>query len=216
MRRLSANKLPHEIPSSWLQPISNEERLMVHAWVGEWAMAEPFRRQFSQRIQKNQENGSFDVRLGTGLILPFYQPQETINSLAKDFASMISKYDVPYDRLAKVVNRKTEVNGRIENVVILPYSLYNPLGRYLYDIDKPNYEKYMFAAINLEGGRRALLVTQQLRAEKTPRHNIDDALAASPYRNPYTNQPFIWNDASGNVVFEGLGEGKQKRYLFPY
>jgi len=90
------------------------------------------------------------------------------------------------------------------------------LGKVLNFVGMPMYPSYMIRVPDLEGGRRALLATLELRYNKTPRDKVAEALAGSTYRNPYTNEPFIWDVATGSVGFEGLGEGKGSRYSFVY
>jgi hypothetical protein len=221
MRRLSGNNASVDVPPIWTNPISDEERLMESAWVGEWVMAEPMMSALPEQIQKRQEGDnkqSMGIRFVTWLMLGLYQPQESINSHAHDYASLIDEYNVPYERLADVISkRKESSSGEYDEVMRFPDILYNPLGKFV-NVFKPDFDSYMLRGPNLEGGRRALLATLQLRKDSIPREKVAEALRASPYLNPYTNEPFKWDEATGSVVFEGLGQNEErsKRYSFVY
>lgn len=220
VRSLSESNIVEAAPASWLQPISAEERLMARSWGGEWVMAEPVMRQLPEQIAKNQIAGGKErsgaVRLVTWLMVRLYQPQESINRHAHDYATLINAYDVPYELLNDVVaKRRISSAGEFDEITRFPDILYNPLGKFV-NVFKPDFDSYMLKVPDLEGGRRALLATLELRYNKTPRDKVVEALAGSAYRNPYTNKPFMWDVATGSVVFEGLSEGKGRRYSFVY
>lgn len=68
MQRLFANNVLSDMPASWMQPISEEERLMARAWAGEWAMAEPMMRNLPEQIQKRQEAGDNQQSMGVRIV----------------------------------------------------------------------------------------------------------------------------------------------------
>jgi hypothetical protein len=219
IRRLSSNNITADLPPIWLNPITDEERSMESAWVGEWAMGEHLLRGLSEggRHEMNEDNNPFATGIGHWLGLPLLQIQDTINLRAEELSFLVKKYNVKYEELPTVVakfNDGTETLGYDE--ISFPDILYNPVGKVLNFVGMPTYPDYMNRVFDLEGGRLALLIAHQLRSEQTPREKIKEALAASSYCNPYTNQPFVWDDASQSIVFEGLDTGKRKRYSFPY
>ncbi|HEY0635123.1 MAG TPA: hypothetical protein VGE00_07065 [Gammaproteobacteria bacterium] len=218
IKRLSDNNASVEVPPIWLNPITDKERLMESAWVGEWAMSEQLLRGVSDGSNTvSDDNNPFATGIGSWLGLPLLQEQDTINHRAEELSLLIKKYNVKYDELPSTAARfidGTDVLGYEE--IKIPDILYNPLGKVLNFVGVPMYPSYMNRVPDLEGSRRALLATHQLRSDKIPRDKVVEALAASPYRNPYTHQPFVWDEVSGNVVFEGLSEGKSRRSIFPY
>jgi hypothetical protein len=219
IRSLSSNNITADLSPIWLNPITDDERSMESDWIGEWAMGEHLLRGLSEggKHEMNEDNNPFATGVGYWLGLPLLQMQDTINLRAEELSFLVKKYNVKYEELPTVVakfNDGTDILGYDE--ISFPGILYNPVGKVLNFVGMPTYPDYMIRVSDLEGGRCALLATLQLRNDNIPREKVAEALSASPYRNPYTNQPFVWDDASQSIVFEGLDTGKRKRYSFPY
>ncbi len=222
LRALAARKIIYALPAAWLEPITDDERLLVRAWAGEMALTEQLVREtpeaelFRLMWPYAEETTSLS-QLGVWLTAPLFLPQDSLNRNAKLRASLITAFSVSLEQLPGVVAQmKVKPLHDDDDGMSFPRILFNPVGKFWEVIEPPNVAGYMVRVSDLEGGRRALLAVQQLRADKTPREKIGDALALSPYRNPYTNQPLLWDELSMSVVFEGLDEGKRQRYPFAY
>lgn len=69
---------------------------------------------------------------------------------------------------------------------------------------------------DLEGIRRATVITTELRSRKVPAERVSAELAASRIRVPYTGEPFGWDVEEGMIVFMGLEQTQRGRHVFKY
>ena len=79
-----------------------------------------------------------------------------------------------------------------------------------------NYASYARRVADVEGIRRAALATVTLRDDGVPPSEIASALATSPLRNPYDDQPLRWDASDQAVVFRGLEPGERGEHRFYY
>lgn len=207
--------------SVWAVAIERDERQMMRAWAGEMALidyaiknttTEGFYKLITAEIGEVTESNRLVDKLAEPLLLQ----QVTFNRIAESRLSLIRSLDVSYDAIPDAVLQIKDSYAANDHGISFPGVLRNPVGKIAEANSPSNDLPYMLMVADLEGGRRALLATLELRSNKTPRHKVAEALAASPWRNPYSNEPFTWDEATGSVIFAGLSEGEGKRYLFPY
>ena len=55
-----------------------------------------------------------------------------------------------------------------------------------------------------------------LRSRGVEPEAMEAALASADTGNPYTGEPFDWDTASGEIVFDGIAPQRGGRYAFPY
>ena len=91
---------------------------------------------------------------------------------------------------------------------------YNPMGRLLLAPEGRIWEGYVARVADLEGIRRAALLTAELRGRSIPPERAASDVAAHFLRNPYTAEPFIWDEARSEIVFAGLDRTTRRRHAF--
>jgi hypothetical protein len=105
---------------------------------------------------------------------------------------------------------------RTRTEALPPRSAYNIVGQVLEGIGAYDFGQYARRVADVEGVRRAALVAVTLRSANVDPSNVAAALAASPLRDPYTDQPFEWNEKDGVIVFRGLELGKRAEHRIRY
>ena len=114
--------------------------------------------------------------------------------------------DVPLEQYEAAANRVTMLSEPVEE----PFSVYNLTGR-PFSRMTGDFGTYVRRVGDIEGVRRAALLTVNLRDSNTPVSSVPAALAASPLRNPYDGQAFVWDETRGAIVFQGLEEDVERR-----
>ncbi|HEY0720031.1 MAG TPA: hypothetical protein VGE50_02135 [Gammaproteobacteria bacterium] len=218
MRRDTKHPSRIAIPATWQRPISDDERAMERTWSGEWQFVESI----LSKVQSDgfgvldgmQDKQTISAHMENWFMRPLFLHQATLNQQASSFVEVMEQYRTPYAQLPAVAAKRNASLPFGGEELSFPHMFYNPIGKILNEIGKPNYGGYMLKVADLEGARRALLATAALRTTHTPREKAAEMLTQLPLRNPYTNQPFAWDEATGCVLFEGLSE-THNRYQFP-
>lgn len=210
--------------STWWQPVNDEERMMERVWSGEFIwldllFKEAVNHSGREMLSTGDDEPTIIDDVGYYLIGQLYNPQDASNRVAMRYDSLVDLSKVPIDHLFGALYEWTQQdNARVEKERAFPRMFYNPAGQLMVNTAQAGEQSFLLVLPNLEGGRRALLATLEVRKDNIPREKVAEALSASLYRNPYTNEPFKWDEATGSVVFEGLGRNKDKtkRYSFIY
>ncbi len=211
LRRLPQAVAADGIPASWRSAISDEERSMKRSFAGEWA--------FFDRSMKNigDQLELFDStmldRVAWGLMKPFWQPQDMSNRYAKRILDLGNTFDVPYGEIAAAA----EIADQLPESTHRPFSrLFNFIGDIVMSGGYSGFSDYAVRVANLEGIRRAALLAATLRAEGTSKDDVVQRMLASEIVDPYTNEPFTWNDGSDTIVFQGLGPEPRSQHELIY
>jgi hypothetical protein len=214
LQELSPEQVPEVLPATWLVTISDAERSLPRVVAGEWMYASGAIRQIEPALAASY---FIDVT-GAGrplawLSAPLFQPQDTINLFA-DYHSRVLELlsSVPLADTEATAQRATTLASTWSREWRVPRSLYNILGRQIaaYGSD---FGSYLLRLGDLEGVRRAALATVSLHQGRVGRKDASAALAASPLRDPYSGEPFMWDASDGAVVFRGLephGRGEHR------
>lgn len=206
LRSVPAAHVLDAIPASWHDEISIEERSLMRALAGELYYVEhaldpeATAHLFSDRTLLE--------RMAGALSDPLFKRQDFHNQMAAQYMRTAWFTEGP---LSDYPERLTGEDSVFPSKGFFDW-LYNPLGNVLADIG-PSSTLHSYAArtADLEGSRRAALLAAQLRANGATPENIEEQLQQSPLRNPYTDEPFEWDEESGTIVFNGLSEGERKR-----
>jgi hypothetical protein len=100
---------------------------------------------------------------------------------------------------------------------IAPFTrLYNPMGDLLMAMDSDVFSPYGARVADVEGSRRAALLTATLRNRKVDAKGISAELASSEIRAPYDGKPFEWDIGEQAIVFVGLDPSARGRHAFKY
>jgi hypothetical protein len=205
------------IPEGWRTAISDDERSMARCMAGEWLFASAMlRRVTSDSFGVTEETAvrRAVVRLG----IPLYQEQDTINLFAEHHLLMARAFHVPLDKYPAVVAEMRKADNQLANELVPWGAVYNLPGAWLFAFgllgsDMTGY----FARVgDIEGVRRAALTAATLRASGVESRNVSAALANAGQRDPYTNQPLVWDEASQAIVFTGLERGERHEHRIYY
>jgi hypothetical protein len=214
VRGLPAEETLAVTPVAWRTPLTATELSLRRTLVGEWM-------HFSGNVTKMPGTLSagqpWTARASNRLVAALFQRQDTLNVYSRYFTELDSTLDAPLNGYAAAADAASSLVERKANEVFPPRSLYNLMGSVLLGIAGPaDYGDYARRVGDLEGIRRAALATVTLRAEATPPSEVAAALAASPLRNPYDDQPLRWDETEQAVVFVGLEPGERGEHRFYY
>ncbi len=221
LRRLPAESQLSALPLEWTKPFSIAERSLFRCMSGEWLYGLQLIRQatetptpFSHGAWGDGPTGKWLARV-TELLL---QPQDLSNRYAEVLIEASEAVDVPVEQLPTGLDRARTVfqNPNADRGVLA--MLYNPTGSMFLEIATAGKDAFIYPArvTDLEGARRAVVLTTQLRAQKIREQNLAVELAASDIRTPYSGAPFIWNAKERAVQFIGLTPGERGRHTFRY
>jgi hypothetical protein len=226
LRRLPPEARAAAIPASWRRPLSEEERSMDRAFRGEWRFAQTTMRAMtsgamtidgtrpSQPGSGSASLSTLTERIDSALAKPFFKVQATLNDHAAALLRVESLLDVPYTELPSALARAHEVVNEKPTGVI--DTTYNAIGRYLISAGREYMAGYGVRVADLEGQRRAALLTAELRARDVPLDALPAALELDPARDPYTGQPFLWLPARTAIAFVGLQNDSRGHFEFLY
>ncbi len=218
LRRLPVDLEAAGRPPEWSAEITMSERSMRRTFVCEWAF---FNSAIELGISHANWWDSLDqsafARVWQRAATPLLQPQDLSNEWADSFSRATDELDVPYDRYRAAVARADAIlDGAKRGGGRPPIRLYNPVGSVLRWISGSSYASYSVRAVDIEGVRRAALVTSELRSGKIPAAMVPAGLSASPIRQPYDDKPFEWNAEQGALTFTGLEPLPRGRHEFIY
>jgi hypothetical protein len=215
LRRLPPELAMEGMPQEWWIQISDEERSLMRCLVGEWVSAD--------RTLRQAASGSWtEIHAGVAsnlldrMLRPLFQFQDSSNRRAEMFIQMADALNVPFDQFPAALER-TRVMWQVPGEDALPIpTMYNPIGDVLLWISSPAYHPYAARVVDLEGIRRAAVLTAELRSRKVPVAQVPAELAASQIRGPYSAEPFAWDAEEAAIVFTGLEPAERGRHAFKY
>lgn len=219
LRRLPSSKVADTIPSSWQCPISETERSLMRPLAGEWRyFTSAFKRAVANPGQGLDETTEwlFESALTRHFARYFLQVQDTSNQHAARMGAAADELAVSHEQLpvaAAAIRRRKSAE---QDAPMFASGLYNVIGNILLRAGSMEIPKYALRIADIEGVRRAALLTAEFRGRNIPAEEIEAALAASSIGSPYDGKPFVWDAVAQSIVFIGLGEGKISRTSFMY
>lgn len=201
------------MPAQWDLAITDAERSLRRCVAGEWTFTSETLRKAGTEFSPG--DAPWQTLLNRSLA-PLYQYQDSINGLALIYEAQAPLLDVP---LAGYENAMLHASATVEQLredVFAVNSLYNVAGKYLFSEGSYDFSPYGRRINDLEGIRRAAVLTVRLRAQGV---NIDDvipALETAPLRNPYDDRSFSWDLDRQAIVFVGLEQSEYGVHAFRY
>jgi hypothetical protein len=198
------------LPAEWRIALTDSERSIRRCMIGEWIlMSGVIRNIESELVESLPTEGPVLDRLFTLLGGPFFQPQDTINLYAEQYARAAQMIEgVPLAEYEDATRRMTELSASATRDAWPPRSLYNIPGQLMVGYG-PDFGSYARRVGDLEGVRLAALAAVSLHEKSVAPEDITATLARSDFRNPYSNRPFVWDPADGAIVFRGLEAGER-------
>lgn len=220
IRRLPAQLQLAALPEQWTAPLTDDERSMLRCFTGEWIWSgEVYGRLASGVDSPFDTDGDRDGGFLDGVMnrasRPLFQLQDTRNRQAEMLVRASTALNVPIERFSASFDQAKQIYSDP-----IPGSslemLYNPMGNILLMIGSGGYEKYPLRVIDVEGVRRAAVLTTELRTRNVALPDIPVALDASQMRTPYSGEPFAWSAKERAIVFFGKAPGEHSRHAFKY
>ncbi len=195
LRELPAGSAADAIPDNWRVPLSDAELSILRCMTGEWIFffpgaSRPLR---AQRAKTNARRSIARGRIWAGL---FYEPQDTINRSAEGYLRIVAL------SMCRSNNMRRRELGEMMSEPVKSHSVYNLTGR-PFSRMTGDFGTYVRRVGDIEGVRRAALLTVNLRDSNTPVSSVPAALAASPLRNPYDGQAFVWDEYASTLSSRG-------------
>ena len=211
MRSFPPGSIEADVPDEWRQPLTEAELSLRRVLVGEWMFFAniPAMEYASLRLEN-----SLAGRAQDRLLQPLFQRQATLNRHAAYLDELASTVDAPLREYASAVDRASLLAQRTADEAFRAHWLYNLVGSLLMAAAPADYGGYVGRVGDIEGMRRGALAAVLLRQYATPQ--LAEALAASPLRNPYDEQPLRWDAEERAVVFVGLEPGERGEHRFYY
>jgi hypothetical protein len=154
-------------------------------------------------------------RIETWLFQPFVQAQDSLNRNAAELVKLDALLKAPYTELGAALARAPEI-ARHETGVIA--ATYNFLGDVLFEVQDrvAIFADYGARVADIEGVRRAALLTVDLRNLAIPAELAGSMIPLAAVRDPYTGGPFVWTADPPTVSFTGLERRGTLRHTFLY
>jgi hypothetical protein len=203
LRRFPAGRAASVIPDGWREPISSRERSMEKVMANEWEFADKTIGRAAQIGKRASEDGESDIEASTAKVVGKFllQPQATSNSNAERMIAIAALFDRDYDEMPAAADSLL-ASRKFAQKSLTELGVYNPAGEILVSMGNLSaFSAYGFRVANLEGVRRAALLTAQLRFNGVKAENVAESLQKSELRDPYDGGPFTWSDAGQSVVF---------------
>jgi len=216
LRRLPVARQAEAIPVEWRVPITDAERSMLRPFVGEWRyfVGEIRLAKAGAVLDLSESDDSLDAALQRNLAKNFLQVQATSNRQAARMAEGARALSVDYPQLPAAAQRVRSLQEN-SGMGLLEHGVYNVLGNVFTGAGGWDMTKYALRIADLEGVRRAALLTAELRSQGVSVEQVQAQLAKSA-GSPYDGKPFSWSEDAQSVVFRGLAEGKFAQTLVLY
>lgn len=187
--------------SSLIIPFNDQELSMQPCYIGEWI--------FSKNIfsyANEMEISNIELFLSKFL----FQEQDYRNHYAELMLEISSTVDVDINNFESAIHKlkdEDKPKSYFEKLI----SPYNMLGKHIIDsIPVSQYGNYASAVKDLEGARRALLLSLKLLTKE------DVDFSSAQFSNPYNNQPLIHDKDDRVITFQGLSPSDRHIYQYSY
>lgn len=219
-RQLPAPAMASVVPEIWRVPLDRRTCSLRRVMAGEWRFDDRYLRQMDSGADDLEKLGEprlaiWKARLSWALQAPLWQAQDASNRIAASYLEIGGLLDTDCADMAPAIARARTAQGRAEAAVPW-YHPYNLPFNMLTHAGTGDYGDYGARLADMEAMRRALLVTVEMRGRQVPPAMLPQTLAASPLRNPFNDEPFLWEPGSGTLTFRGLSEDKQGWHHYPY
>ena len=201
------------IPDEWRQPMTDAELSLRRTLVGEWIFFSKVPVMLGSDVALGE---TFASRLSDRLLRPLFQPQDTLNRHATYLGELADALDAPLPDCAAAGDRASLLGWQRTQEGLPPRSVYNVVGSTAMAAGAGDYGAYAYRVCDIEGMRRGALSAVLLRDGATSAADAPEALAASPLRNPYDDEPLRWDADERAVIFVGLEPGERGEHRYYY
>lgn len=208
LRKLPAQRQLQAVPQLWHMPVTREERSLLRPMAGERGRVANVFDYFAASPDRTSDRLHW---LSAKLVLPTVQRQDYMNRYSALVTAVSDALDVPHAAFPAALRQARGMVRKARDDAFDGWA-YNLMGNVVMRRMPPDITAFGIRAADLEGTRRAALLTVQLRAEGVDTDQIAARLASAALRDPYSNQPFAWEAQARSVVFTGLEPGPRGRH----
>ncbi|SHH19140.1 hypothetical protein [Massilia sp. CF038] len=209
---LPASMQASALPGQWRVPVSIEERSLRRVFLGEYLFTKTQLQDLASEAASKDEPLLW---LRWSVIAPLLQPQATMNAYAARLSKAADTLDVDYPQLADALKEAASAE-QAAHAIGREFDAYNLWGRATILGEVNDWGGYARKLADIEGGRRAALLTAELRAAGVLPVQVPKRLSQAALRNPYTGAPFVWDARAATVRFIGLTPDERGRHGFVY
>jgi hypothetical protein len=192
LRELPRERQLAAIPPSWRTPFGAQELSLRRVMAAEFHFALRISRMpgYDPTLYETYED---ELARLIAKVPGFRNTQRELNRIAAAYWQVANDFDVPLDQYLAAHQRFEQ---SLDND--------NATGRV---------SQYALRSGSVEGMRRAVLATTELRARSVPSSGMAEALRAARWRDPYDGKAFTWNARERSVAFEAP---ESSRYTLLY
>ena len=219
LRRLPPERRADGVPDAWRKSLTETERSMRRAFAHEWRVLDASMRSLKANgfvtpplADATDPRSALD-RILTPLGAPLVQPQATANRFAAMYVKLEELLGAPYAEMPAALALASKADEPPAGVLGVTYNL---LGNSLATPDPTLMANYAMRVADLEGARRAAVLTVDLRVLKIPAELAGAMIPLAATRDPYTGGPFVWTADPAMVSFTGLERTNATRHKFLY
>jgi hypothetical protein len=209
--RYPTDKRSLTLAAQAVQPLTDQERDLTNAYRNEFALGMHFFTTLpsEQRTPCTTES-IYDCALEKLSTTFLFKPHATVNQSFENFRKIATRSNLS---AAEFLNerRDGQASGQYDWDWLTAWRFaYNPVGKILNAIAVSAYGNYTARVHNLDGFLR--LVSLSLAAKGQAIHDTDMpgfiARAKPNLRNPYTNEPMMWDAGNRAIYFDGMDDDK--------
>lgn len=220
LREVPPQAIARVIPPDWEREFAGEELSLRRVLAGEYAFVKQL---FSQtrngQLPPEHADGDDDAAIRNpqkewlkARFLELLQVQATANIYADRYARMSEAFAVP---IRDYVRTEQSLRHSFQNEEH-PWTIYNPMRHFLNKDDGSSMLFYPMRVASLEGMRRGALLIARLHSARVPPSNVASKLAEGMPGNPFTDEPFEWNEDTLSIAIETPGDHRWKRIEYFY
>ncbi len=221
LRKLPPERRADGVPAAWRKPLADGERSMRRGFNYEWRFSraalqsmKTYGTGFPPPSRTRDPRSTFE-RIQAWLGQPFLLVQDSLNRDAAELLKLDAALGAPYAELGAALTRVSEIERPDTGAVA---ATYNFIGDALFATPDrlETFIDYGARAADLEGVRRAALLTVDLRNLAIPAELAGTMIPLAAVRDPYTGGPFGWTAEPPAVTFTGLERRATVRHTFLY
>jgi hypothetical protein len=206
LRQLPAQRIAGAIPQEWHEAFSGEDRAMKRAMAGELIFTKKLMEQYKAGFSPAADDwlGEFwEERFLAAALSPLarrlFQVQDQANYFAGRNLEYARRFEAPMSEYRMTAREMgTE---RIQRE--FPVRIYNITGDLLLTLDDGTIDpRYALRTASIEAMRRLALLNVDLHTRAVPPDKRGDEVERSTMRDPYDDQPFVWDAERQSLTFD--------------
>ncbi len=219
LRKLPPERRADGVPAAWRKSIADNERSMRRAFAYEWRFSRSALESMktygmAAPLPGAQDPSSLFERIETHLARPFLQVQDTLNRDAAGISQIQAVLDLPYGEMTAAFARVPEIGRGKTGIIAGTYNFLSLSLGFATPDRAALFANYGARAADLEGVRRAALMTVDLRNLAVTAELAGAMIPLAAVRNPYTGGPFGWTAEPPTVTFTGLERRPPHSFIY--